>query len=683
MGSAFNPNLDYYTRIPAQRLFYQFVNKVQQSAIKLAGEGKRIPKKKKIIKPQISPFYTDYPASIAAYAAIGLTAFLEFKERCPDLLLNTDLNRYLDNPDTYELFFPDVDIESFRHLAGLVKNSVQTRILLEDLSRHPSLFSVEIYRLFSASQQNMKFKSVNEVINTVILYGDILPDWKDHELDPMTHSLLSAVLNTSLPFFSKLAGTENRHLYDLGIDWIRKICSALAPYLPLRDEDKPDSPAGYSGGIPGRRGDKKKFRYSNKSQNETINDHIPPLNKPGPPSLFREPSLTEKIKNSFFNRSEKKGRGGKEKAREKSPQQRFVEKKVEELSKALQSAGKNRNDWEDLPYDSVQKMIRSSAFLPGPIQGNPADGHEVKVVLGGKQAKSGEIFDRPVELSVDQEAFQKLFNESKDIIQQMRRTLYPNVETIPVIEHLHTSGALDPSRLPVAEFSTALFKRYRNYQEADKKGRPLLVIAADGSGSLNRDQMKMLKILVFSWLNSTVRTGIQVLAGLYHSGFIREGMTSPLVQWIYHPRKTPSISRADASRAVVSLQDRGTGVQSDALSIKFIMEEAKKLANGKMIYLILITDCAWNRSFNSTVNGFVEVQSVFKSLKEDLGSKLHTTLVSLGAYKECKSEDLAEKTIKLTRKELLDSQKVAEKIGLYVASCISERAKNLGKRRER
>jgi hypothetical protein len=57
--------------------------------------------------------------------------------------------------------------------------------------------------------------------------------------------------------------------------------------------------------------------------------------------------------------------------------------------------------------------------------------------------------------------------------------------------------------------------------------------------------------------------------------------------------------------------------------------------------------------------------------------------VSLGAYRECKTEELAEKTIKLTRKELLDSQKVAAKVGLYVASCISERAKNLGKRREK
>ena len=29
MGNAFNPNLDYYTRMPAQRLFYQFVNRVE------------------------------------------------------------------------------------------------------------------------------------------------------------------------------------------------------------------------------------------------------------------------------------------------------------------------------------------------------------------------------------------------------------------------------------------------------------------------------------------------------------------------------------------------------------------------------------------------------------------------------------------------------------------------------
>ena len=61
----------------------------------------------------------------------------------------------------------------------------------------------------------------------------------------------------------------------------------------------------------------------------------------------------------------------------------------------------------------------------------------------------------------------------------------------------------------------------------------MVLIACDGSGSLNHKQMQMLKLL--AWLESTAKSEIQVLAGLYHSGSIRPGVSGPLVQWIYHP----------------------------------------------------------------------------------------------------------------------------------------------------
>jgi hypothetical protein len=91
----------------------------------------------------------------------------------------------------------------------------------------------------------------------------------------------------------------------------------------------------------------------------------------------------------------------------------------------------------------------------------------------------------------------------------------------------------------------------------DPRGRPVLVIACDGSGSLNDDQMKMLKLLTTGYLESTAKRNIQVLAGLYHSGHIRKGVSGPLVQWIHHPQKTPATSGRDSVRALVSLPDTG------------------------------------------------------------------------------------------------------------------------------
>ena len=126
-------------------------------------------------------------------------------------------------------------------------------------------------------------------------------------------------------------------------------------------------------------------------------------------------------------------------------------------------------------------------------------------------------------------------------------------------------------------------------------------------------------------------------------------------------------------QALASFPDAGTGCQADALSLAFIMEEAKKLARGSMTYLILITDCAWNRSFHTEKSGQEEMTGFFQSLKEEMGEKLHTTLVGLGVNQECGFEELLDKVILLNKEELADPVKAAEKINMYVASCMKER----------
>jgi hypothetical protein len=146
-----------------------------------------------------------------------------------------------------------------------------------------------------------------------------------------------------------------------------------------------------------------------------------------------------------------------------------------------------------------------------------------------------------------------------------------------------------------------------------------------------------------------------------------------VINWIYHPNKTPATSRSDAARAVAALPESGTGVQSDALSIAFIMEEARKLAKGKMIYLILLTDCAWNKSFKSEKSGYDEVRSLFETLYRDFQEELHVTMVGLGVTERTGMEDLLDKVIAISEAELTDSEAIARKIGLYVASCVRER----------
>ena len=168
---------------------------------------------------------------------------------------------------------------------------------------------------------------------------------------------------------------------------------------------------------------------------------------------------------------------------------------------------------------------------------------------------------------------------------------------------------------------------------------------------------------------------MQILAGVYHSGHIRKGVIGPLVQWIYHPQKTTAVNPGDAVRALVSLPEAGTGVQSDALSLLFIMNEAKQLAGDNMIYLILITDAAWNRSFCTEEDGEEEVCACFQGAYEKLSGKLHTTLVAVGISGDTGLEKHVDTVISVPDDELKDYAVVAEKIGVYVAACMRERRK--------
>lgn len=77
LGDAFRHNLDYWLRLQAQRSFYKETRRAQQAVAKLAGLS--VPHQPQV-KPQITPCFTSYPNAAAALAAIGLTAFLEYKE---------------------------------------------------------------------------------------------------------------------------------------------------------------------------------------------------------------------------------------------------------------------------------------------------------------------------------------------------------------------------------------------------------------------------------------------------------------------------------------------------------------------------------------------------------------------------------------------------------------------------
>ncbi len=672
IGDAFRHNLDYFIRIPAQRKFYRLVNKVQIAAARLSGQAKSV-LQESLVKPQLSPFYTSYPANLAAYASIGWTAYLEYVSKCPGKSLRTYMEEYLENPEHYDAVFVEIEADKYAYLAEMVVEAVQTRITLEDLSRNPSLSFIEMYRLFSASQQNLSFENVNEILEAVILYGDIFPDWKDLTLHPMTRNLLKDTFSVSNEYFDLLPKTASHELLELGAKWARTLCHTLSVYMPACRQPDFEEQAGTQSSD-NHCGSDVRPRYSTQVKADEWSNKIPPLKKAHAPSLISSSPDIDRLdivlNMQMFDQK---------KLNRPDPTENSCmivdSDSIGQLLNAVRKASSQKKEWEDIPYDLVESAMKSVGFKPGPIQESPIEGHEVKVKFEDKTVGQGEIHDRPLSISDDVAEYHRLLEDSQEMTRKMKRALYPNIQQVPQMEAFHTSGVINSLRLACADFSAAFFKRYRINEIPDRKGKPLLVIAADGSGSLDASQMKMLKILSVSWMNSTLNTGIQVLAGLYHSGRIRPDITGPLVQWIYHPQKTPATNRSEAARAIVSLPESGTGMQSDALSIRFMIDEAVRIAKGRMIYLILLTDCAWNRSFDSEKTGTEEVMTVLGTINIELKGKLHVTLVSLGNVVEDNIKKHVDKVITISDTDLNDTRKVAEQIGVYVASCIGERKK--------
>jgi len=672
-GDAFNSNLDYRERLQAQRIFYSMCKQAQKFAARLAlGE---LPKDfKPAIQPQLGPCYTNYPAGFAVYAAIGLTAFLEFKEWAGDRFLSVHLKEYLENPAKHDDV--SVDEETYKTVAQIVTEKVQTRLLLADLARYKELSSVEVYRLFGASQQDLRFESVPEILEAVILYGDILPDWKDLDLHYVTRVLFRKLEEISEIYFELLPATKSHEFVALGEEWVIDVCRTLAPHLPPPREEEETNNSSHMDRLQEEDANSEP-RYSNRKKLPEMTDHIPPLDEPKAPALFPPKNPIQQVLSDMVSSMNVSANdANKDIDEEELEEVKAVAEVLKQFNETIGQSCGQRQNWEDIRSEIVERTLKNSSFSKGPIEGNPTDGHSVTVPLGGNQEASGDIYDRAVELSDNETAYQNLVGEAEPITQSLKRILYPNVEQIAETQNICSGGTLDPARMAMALFSEVIFKRYIILEEPDKRGRPVLLIACDGSGSLDKDQMAMLKNMACSWLNATAMSRIEVLAALFHSGEYRKNQSGPLVQWMYHPRKTPATGRKDAARALISLPDSGTGAQSDALSLAFMIEEARKIARGRMVYLVLISDCAWNRSFMTEMSGQEEVYNYFQWAYDEFGDKLHTTLVALGVENETGFEDLLDKVIKISQEELTDHVTVADRISSFVANCIKEQRRH-------
>jgi len=642
IADAYKQNLDFQVRIPAQKKLLAMLKRSRAHLCKMA-DIQTSKTGAEFVKMQIGPLYSNYPSVAAAHAALGLTCFLDYKQQVPEVLMTRFLPKIKELIDIDVTFM--VDDAALENVVLKVTEAVQARLILEELSRN-NINCTEIYRLFAASQNDMQFLFLGDIIYTVIVYGDVIPVWKKLDLHPTTQSIFRAIQPISAKFNRRLEDTELSGFIGMGIRWASEICSALLEYLPAAGESK------------------------GKNLDQLTGD-LPPLKKKLPPSLSNQEDLM-----SFISKNQSEHYIQGIPGTNDDKQEQTILERIKKLTLVFNEASRQQSTHEDMRTDLLEKALRYSVFQNGPVEGTPAAGHEVSVELGDEKTMTGEIYDRPLELSDDLDALEDLMKEAKPLIRDMRKVLYPNTINISEKQDMCTSGSLDELKLSVAGFSNAIFKRYPNKTIVDKGGRPVLLIACDASGSLNAKQIKLLKLLTSAWIGSTMKTEIQLISGIYHSGPVRQGLDSPMVQWIYHPKKTPAQHPGDAARAIISLPLSGTGTQHDSLSITYMVEEAASLAKNRMIYLVLLSDCMWNQSFKTQKNGQEEVAAMFEQLNKKYKNRLDTTLIGLGVNVRQPVFDIVDKVILISHQELDMPETIAKRINLYVANCLKERRNN-------
>lgn len=665
---------DYFDRLLAQRHFYRAVRSAQGAAASAAGES---PSSAPKVRPQLTPFWTSCPGALSWRASIGWTSTLEFKARAGTRTLIWLMRDYLTDPNKHHE--AAVAPQILKQVAVMTAEVIQNRMLLSSLRRVVGLGSVEHYRIFQASQAG-RFPSLLDILYAAIVFGDLI-DLDERVLHPLTFALLDRVIAASASYLDAMETQPEHRWPEIGAAWTRDIVTTLIPFQPPPKEAAGPDGAEASPAVQclAKLAGPPRFRNpagADDGQSKP-SDRLAPLGSPPPPSLFPEAGpqpgaralVAELVRDSIENPD-----ADTEQARELIGLAAALPVFLDAITKA---SGQAPDSWEDPRSDLLEAEVASKPFEPGQLSGTVEEGHEVEARLAGGERVAGQLFDRPLELSDDDRARDKLVAESRPIAEELRRLLYPNIENLTEAVRYKTAGNLDARRLVLFPFSQTIFKRTAIRTRGDKRGRPVLLVACDASGSLSGPQVRMLKCLCAAWLSAVARLEVVLLAAVYHSGSVHGGMQAPLVQWLAHPRKVPA-RRLDGVRALVSLpDDSGTGAQSDALSLSYLLEEAKKLAQGRRVFLTLMTDCAWNKSFPaSPKTPAQEVRALIESAYEEMKERLHVTLVALGVSGKTGLEDVIDKVLPVAPTDLADHAAVARKIATFVAGTLQERGRS-------
>ncbi len=657
LGNAFNNSIDYYARIPALRTFYDYTEGAIKTVHALTSKPYEADSPKKV-KAQLSICYTDYPVGIIA--AIGHTAWVQYKS----LLSDSDISIYNFGKEFGKAKLPEgMDPEFFEKMFQIIQQAVSERLAYEELMQSDLKQVIEAYRFFLAANDKLEFHTFSEITRAAIILGDLLPDFQAMELHDLTKEVVTDIRTISMPFFGELKEASPEEYYEIGRRWIKKLARRIARYLPPIDNPGGSTPHGTS--------QARSFPRTSGGLPDSPDEEFPGFDHKSPP-LLEAPSKLEDLftmdmKDNPVPLDMKKQIS----ANDLPDHVKEMMSQLSSIAQNIQNASGQKSN-EDTRSDILLNELLNSPFTAGSIEGTSMEGNEVEVDLGESGSVTGQVFDKALELSYNLPEVEKLKTEARPISEKIKADLYPNAEEILITERIRSSGCIDAGRLPYYEFTEAIHKRFMIEHHLQKEGRSLMLLVCDGSGSMNSKKFKMLRLLTVAWLESTMKSQIQVMAGIYNDGSISQGRYGAKIEWIYHPRKTVSVSQKDAIRAVASIPQMGGGGQKDALSLSYCLQEAESVARGNNIYLIHITDTGWCNSFGTGLSPDEEIVNVVSQFKNKRKGQLHYTLVGLDIDAAGGIDQVINEFISLSAIELENPYLAASKIAMYSSSILKK-----------
>lgn len=660
-------------------------------------------------RPQRGPLHTHYPAYAAARACLGLSAIAEFKSHAGRA--NSLLRAAVALPPEK---LAGLEVKAATEVSKFVLEGVSNRLCIDQLYRVEGLGAVESYRLFAAAMIDLRFTHLKDLILAATNLGDLVFSLVKREsvrkrIHPLAHRILAALAPACHAYELAVWDISPEQLAKAGVVFAKQLMESLVPFLPLKQMTPPNGSAladkaarellkaiASHKRVPLRRSSE-----ISEVDEELLSrplagndDPVPPaIDQPGPLRLKGDPKDTTTGKNKCSHcgtqnppantcctrcgkqihegtaspSSGDTGAGGAPQAKQseqtidgrlQSPESHSLQHLqaqaiVQRATSAIIDATRG-SQWDDPRVDQVAQTLRTALFQPGAIEAQLlAQRHRVTAY---GSAREGTVHEEVLPRCRDNEALHQLEKGAAPIEKKLRGYRWFGQRKEAMVDRLQTRGTMDHHRLSHLATSSLVRRRWQRRDVTDYRGRPIVVLAKDGSSSNSFATTFAGKILAAAFLRIERLAGIRLYAADYSSD-----ARGCLVRWLYHPQKTPGRSSLGAADAVASLPPKGQGANEDVLSISHILKEVLDSPNSskQSVIVINITD----GKFNSPIQDF---RAMIRKLREDY--RLTYSLVILGDTKVEITE--ADHIVHIPQTELEDPDQIAERIAKHVNTLI-------------